>query len=585
VKLPGFFSVTVLFFCLNLWTALPVEAQKPVSDSTVESLMNQFSYHEASNLISAKLNNTPGLKIDERLYYANRQSIAQLKLRNIDSALMIALVAISLSEKSTDSTLIVDAWKSAAYVYNNAGKLDSALFFTRKMMLYGERNGDEKLLRNAIISIAAILSQNNRYDEALHHYRDAYLLTLKLNDSVNFLTCKYNLGLTFLNLNQTDSCLFYLFQAADLSKKHQHNDNLIYIYGTIADCYLLMKNEKEQKKYLLLANEIAERIDNKQFLAMGFSNLTTGAIESGNFAEALVYGQKALDMLKKQPYQVLNIKVDSLMYIANKALGRFPEADKYLEMYFRGKEKLVSERQQEKLNELVTNLQVREKNLTIANQQLELTRKQRNVQLLLLVVFIILLLAIGQFVYTLKTRRFRRELFKKEKDLDQQIVEIHTWMEWKYNKEVSGKEDFERSIVADERLNDKMILSEQNLLFIELREVFDSQKVYLDPELNINTVIKILGTNRKYLYQAITENSDSNFRNFINRYRVDEAKKIIEQKIRMKDEWNLSEIYASAGFNSPVSFYRAFKLVTGLTPKEYAIEAYKELKKLNMRML
>ncbi len=85
-------------------------------------------------------------------------------------------------------------------------------------------------------------------------------------------------------------------------------------------------------------------------------------------------------------------------------------------------------------------------------------------------------------------------------------------------------------------------------------------------------VIKILGTNQKYLYQAISENSESNFRSFLNRYRVDEAKRIIEQKIRMKEELNLSDIFSSAGFNSPVSFYRAFKSVTGLTPKEYATE-------------
>ena len=90
-------------------------------------------------------------------------------------------------------------------------------------------------------------------------------------------------------------------------------------------------------------------------------------------------------------------------------------------------------------------------------------------------------------------------------------------------------------------------------------------------------MVKILGTNQKYLYQAISENSDSNFRSFVNRYRIDEAKRIIEQKIHGKEVFNLSEIYIPSGFNSSGSFYRAFKSVTGLTPKDYAAEIRSDL--------
>ena len=97
--------------------------------------------------------------------------------------------------------------------------------------------------------------------------------------------------------------------------------------------------------------------------------------------------------------------------------------------------------------------------------------------------------------------------------------------------------------------------------------------------LNLKTVIRVLGTNQKYLYQAISENSDNNFRSFLNRYRVDEAKRVIEKKIQGNEDLNLSDLYSTVGFNSPVSFYRAFKSVTGLTPKDYAVEFRNETKK------
>jgi len=85
-------------------------------------------------------------------------------------------------------------------------------------------------------------------------------------------------------------------------------------------------------------------------------------------------------------------------------------------------------------------------------------------------------------------------------------------------------------------------------------------------------VIKLLGTNKKYLYDAISSNTDNNFRNFINRYRINHAKKIIEENIRLKSNTNLSELYHISGFNNTTSFFRTFKAITGLTPKEYAIE-------------
>jgi YesN/AraC family two-component response regulator len=183
------------------------------------------------------------------------------------------------------------------------------------------------------------------------------------------------------------------------------------------------------------------------------------------------------------------------------------------------------------------------------------------------------IIAVAMILYFIKLRLFRRQMFLKEKELDQFAADVRNWMEWK-NTQKLNMETAEaiKDVAVDETVNEVLM---QAALFTELREVFDRQKLYLDPELNLKTLIRILGTNKKYLYQAISDNSHNNFRTFLNRYRVDEAKRVIEQKIMMKDDLNLSEIYAKAGFNSTVSFYRAFKLVTGLSPKEYASEVRK----------
>jgi AraC-like DNA-binding protein len=189
-------------------------------------------------------------------------------------------------------------------------------------------------------------------------------------------------------------------------------------------------------------------------------------------------------------------------------------------------------------------------------------------------VVIAILLIVTLSVYILRTRAYRRQLFRKEKELDQFAMDVRNWMDWKNDHpEPSVSEDEPETILPGEPL-DEMHL--QKALFTEIRDAFDKQKLYLDPELNLKNLIRILGTNKKYLYQAISENSDQNFRAFINRYRIDEAKKVIKERTAMGAELNLSEIYSMAGFNSTASFYRAFRSITGLTPKEYAAEMARE---------
>ena len=56
------------------------------------------------------------------------------------------------------------------------------------------------------------------------------------------------------------------------------------------------------------------------------------------------------------------------------------------------------------------------------------------------------------------------------------------------------------------------------------------------------------------------------FTQFVNNYRVEYAKQLLHRHPDMK----LSEIWTASGFSSESSFFRAFKTVTGTTPKAVA---------------
>jgi len=101
----------------------------------------------------------------------------------------------------------------------------------------------------------------------------------------------------------------------------------------------------------------------------------------------------------------------------------------------------------------------------------------------------------------------------------------------------------------------------------KLNAYFGDQKPYLNPELTITEVAKELNVSVKYLSQVINESLGKNFYDFINSYRVEEAKIQLTRNANSKK--TVLEVLYESGFNSKSAFNSAFKKHTGFTPTEY----------------
>jgi AraC-like DNA-binding protein len=84
-----------------------------------------------------------------------------------------------------------------------------------------------------------------------------------------------------------------------------------------------------------------------------------------------------------------------------------------------------------------------------------------------------------------------------------------------------------------------------------------------EPELSLTELARRLRTNPRYLSRALNEGLGISFSEFINRQRVDEAKR------RLRGDGEVLAIALEVGFSSKASFNRAFKAFTGCTPSEY----------------
>ena len=109
--------------------------------------------------------------------------------------------------------------------------------------------------------------------------------------------------------------------------------------------------------------------------------------------------------------------------------------------------------------------------------------------------------------------------------------------------------------------------SESEMFVTELISYMETSKPYLEPSLKIIELAKNLSIPAKSLSQSINQQLGKNFFDFINSYRIEEAKKQIVKS--SNNGKTILEILYDSGFNSKAAFNRAFKKHTGTTPSEF----------------
>lgn len=116
----------------------------------------------------------------------------------------------------------------------------------------------------------------------------------------------------------------------------------------------------------------------------------------------------------------------------------------------------------------------------------------------------------------------------------------------------------------------KEIGKELNDELEKLRSFMLAEKPYLDAGLSLNQLADMIGLAPRKLSLMINDYLGQNFIDFINTYRIDEAKYRLQNP---KDEKEtVLEVMYAIGFNSKSSFNTVFKKKVGKTPSEYKKE-------------
>jgi AraC-like DNA-binding protein len=122
------------------------------------------------------------------------------------------------------------------------------------------------------------------------------------------------------------------------------------------------------------------------------------------------------------------------------------------------------------------------------------------------------------------------------------------------------------SLVDQQKYKSSSITPEQqSLLLIKLKETMATQKPFLKSTFSVAELAENLKVSTHQLSQIINDGLNKSFFEMTAEYRIEEAKKLLKEKLNIKVE----EIAEEVGYNSKSSFNTAFKKITGKTPSEW----------------
>jgi AraC-like DNA-binding protein len=401
-------------------------------------------------------------------------------------------------------------------------------------------------------NIGLVYQNKKELDKALLYFHKANALSDKINDAEDKMLALSYIGQTHLSKYNLDSAKIYFDQLFKLSSAKKIKEWIAFSYDNYASIYNMRQDPENAIKNYQMALSIYQETGGKLNIALMLQKIGNAYAESKNYAKAVEYALQALAIAEQN--KLVSASFEILPVIAGyySAMNDYKSAFNYLDRYNHLKESDMIQNMQQIQAEYEKDLRHKEEELYKKEQALK-DSEIRQQQFLIYFSLGGLIIFVGLFLIILA--RSRQLKFSNQ----------HLF---KYSLEIIQKEQELQEIKKKEKYATSLLTEEGNYnLYNNLLQLMEQEKIFLNNKLTIEDVAKKLNTNRTYLSQIINEKTHSNFNNFINKYRVQEA------QIRLLNDENKSYtiegIAQSVGFSSKSTFNGAFKKITGLTPSEF----------------
>lgn len=319
-----------------------------------------------------------------------------------------------------------------------------------------------------------------------------------------------------------------------------------YMYRGFFNTYFNLENVPMARHYLELmkASPIARGGGMYILIELQSATLDLYTLE-GRYAEAVTISDSLLTWYKQmnEPAGIHNqLARQRNLYLRMGNAEKLNETFKELQAH---NDSIMSLEQNAKIDELRTIYEV---------DKIKLEKEKQRIYTLAatggcLLLFVILILTV---VYT-------RKLKQKNLSLYRQIQE-----------RLRAEEEVEKSILAP--ATDQPLTREAEL-FRSLTELMQKERLFVQQDIDRKTLAEVLGTNEKYVANAIRQGTGETVLAYISRLRLQYALQLFDKH----PDYSLEAVAEESGHSSYSTFYRTFTKFYGMSPSEYKRLALKPL--------
>jgi AraC-like DNA-binding protein len=272
---------------------------------------------------------------------------------------------------------------------------------------------------------------------------------------------------------------------------------------------------------------------------------------AGNYAKALEYNKRYLDFLQSNNMtsdwgEALKLHGD--IYFKMK---KYDDAATYYARSIEVNDSIDKLTYAKQINELRTMYELDKLELEAEKTQLEL-KNSRTLAVLLSALAVVL----AAFVLVVLFNQ--KKLKEKNRSLFRQISEQKKWIET-HGLHLSKEQTSEQTPPNAES-------NKVNALIVSLNELMEREQLYTQSDLNRKKLAELLGSNETYLFEAIKQNYNLTFNEYLNVLRLDHARDLLAQP---QYNHTIEAVAIDSGFGSRNTFYRLFRERYGLTPMEF----------------
>ena len=477
------------------------------------SYMNQGKYYLAEKFLGDAVNLYQLLGLDLLMANAEANYGAALLIRGeISKSQQHLLSAYKIFERLDSLHSLSAVCLNIGNNYAELGDNKEAVKYYKKAYSVAPPHSPEWI---GAIANLGILYRNISPDSALYYYRIADSLNQLYGCVAEGIRLKYNRGSIYQDKKQHVKALAIFKEVAVLCRQNEIPSGLPRVYSAIAISYESINRFDSAIYYASLALHLTDSLGERRITPLLLQQLAGLYSKTGNLPRVIEYYQRAKaisDSLNTKNSGAVGVELDLLSLVKSKEM----------------------ESNQLKMNIIEDRKKLQTRFIIIAAMS----------------VFIILL---GLLL--------RRNIKLNRERLNAYLVLMNQYIaERAAANNGSSAPDPTPPILQDLENN-------ENSLLTELVNYYLTAKPYLDPNLKLNVIEEKLNTNRRAIAIALKTFHNANFNTFTNYFRVEEAKRLMEDP-RCKN-FKIEAIAREAGFGTRMSFYNAFQNQTGVKPSYY----------------